>query len=150
MHDLQVPTADKVAALKSAMLRMPQWQAEPHTKHFFADGVYARWLARPAGVTIVGRVHKREHLYFVVSGTIKVTTDEGIREITGPQIVLSKPGTQRAVYAVTDALCVVFVRYDSESRDLGDVEAELVEADPESPYLPGNQLPLLGETACHS
>jgi len=142
--DVVIPMSDKVNTLKSVMLTMPQWApSDDDCRHFFGGGIYARWLARPAGTVIVGKVHKKAHLYFVVSGTIVVTTDEGVREITGPEIISCKTGTQRAVVAKTDAICVVFVRVETESRDLADVEDEIVEPMPESPYLPGNRLPEL-------
>ncbi len=146
--DIVIPMSDKVNALKCVMLTMPQWQpTDDQCRHFFGGGIYARWLARPAGTTIVGKVHKKAHLYFVVSGTIAVTTDDGLRQITGPEIISCKPGTQRAVVAITDALCVVFVRVETESQDLAEVENEIAEPMPESPYLPGNRLP---ELTCQS
>jgi quercetin dioxygenase-like cupin family protein len=83
-------------------------------------------------------VHKKEHFYVVVSGTICVTTDDGVQTITGPKILLSRPGTKRAVYAVTDALCMTF--HVAESTTVEEAENELVEADPNSMFTIGNKL----------
>ena len=74
----------------------------------------------------------------VVFGTVTLTTDEGLFTLTGPYLLASKPGTQRAVYANTDALCMTFHRVDS--IDLEEVENELVEQDLESPFGVGNKL----------
>lgn len=48
---------DKVLTLQAEVLKLPQIQLE--TKHYFADGMYAREVFRPAGCVIVGRVHKK-------------------------------------------------------------------------------------------
>jgi hypothetical protein len=132
----EVATRSPVEELQAAMLTLPQ--AELETRHYFADGMYLRELPRPAGCTIVGKVHKKEHFYMVVSGEVTVIGD-GVREtVVGPRIFVCKPGTKRAVYAHTDAVCITVHRVSSE--DLGEIEEELVVADPSSPYLPGNKL----------
>jgi len=126
----------KVEALQAAMSEMPQY--EPPTEHFFHGGMYCRQVWRPEGCTIVGKVHKKEHFYVVVSGTICVTTDDGVQTITGPKILCSKPGIKRAVYAVTDALCMTF--HVVEAATIEDAENELVEADPNSMFVIGNKV----------
>jgi len=114
-----------VMALQAAMLDMPQAVLE--TSHYFADGMYCRYLPRPAGTLIVGKVHKKEHFYIICCGTVRVTTDDGVRDISGPQVIVSTPGTKRAVLALTDAVCLTVHRTDS--TDLDDIEAELIEPD---------------------
>lgn len=125
-----------VQALQDAMTEMPQY--EPPTEHLFHGGMYCRQVWRPAGCTIVGKVHKKEHFYVVVSGTICVTTDEGVQTITGPKVLCSKPGTKRAVYAVTDALCMTFHVVDAQTVE--QAEDELVEPDNSSKFLVGNKV----------
>lgn len=125
-----------VQALQDAMLEMPQY--EPPTEHLFHGGMYCRQVWRPAGCTIVGKVHKKEHFYVVVSGTICVTTDEGVQTVTGPKILCSRPGTKRAVYAVTDALCMTF--HVADAQTVEEAEDELVEPDNSSKFLVGNKV----------
>ena len=110
----------RVESLQAALLEMPQY--EPETTHVFHGGMYCRQVWRPAGTLIVGKVHKKEHFYMVVYGTVAVTTDDGVELITGPRLLCSRPGTKRAVYAETDALCVTFHRTDA-------VDVETVESD---------------------
>ena len=112
-----------VERLGRAMAEMPQ--AELDTDHYFADGMYARSLFRPAGTLIVGKVHKKEHFYIIASGCVDVTTDHGLERIHGPRIIISKPGTQRAVLAIEDSLCITIHRTDQ--KELADIEKELVE-----------------------
>lgn len=126
----------QVEALQEAMSSMPQY--EPPTEHIFHGGMYCRQVWRPAGCTIVGRVHKKEHFYLIVSGTVTITTDDGVQTITGPHLLCSKPGTKRAVYAETDALCMTFHAVDAATVE--DAEAELVEDEPNSLLGVGNKL----------
>jgi len=131
-----VSMIDKVEALQAELLKLPQY--EPITKHTFHGGMYCREVFREAGILIVGKVHKKEHFYLVAGGTVAITTDEGVQFVTGPHLLCSKPGTKRAVYAETDALCMTF--HCVESTNVEDAEAELVEDAPESMFGVGNQI----------
>lgn len=127
---------EKVKALQNELSKLPQY--EPLTKHTFHGGMYCREVWRPAGVLIVGKVHKKEHFYMVVYGTVAITTDDGVKSITGPCLLNSTPGTKRAVYAETDALCMTFHRTDSATVE--EAEAELVEEDLTAMFSIGNKV----------
>lgn len=131
-----VAAIDSVVALQAALSELPQY--EPPTKHIFHGGMYCRQVWRQAGVLVVGKVHRKEHFYLIVSGTVAITTDEGVQRITGPRLLCCTPGTKRAVYAETDALCVTFHRTDATTVEAA--ETELVEADANSMYSHGNQI----------
>ena len=136
--EIDKPTSmlDKVQALQAEVSKLPQY--EPETKHYFHGGMYCREVFRHAGILVVGAVHKKEHFYLIVSGTVAITTDDGVQEVTGPHLFSSKPGTKRAVYSVTDALCMTF--HAIEAKTVEEAEAELVEAEPNSMYSLGNQV----------
>ena len=68
----------------------------------------------------------------VVVGTVIITTDDGVQELTAPAMLCSKPGTQRAVFAVTDAKCMTIHRADSTTVE--GAADELVEDDPDSAF----------------
>jgi len=127
----------KVDSLQQELSKLPQY--EPETKHYFHGGMYCREVFRHAGVLVVGAVHKKEHMYLIVSGTVAITDGEGnVQEVTGPHLFQSKPGTKRAVYAVTDALCMTF--HAIEATTVEEAEATLVEVDPTSMYSLGNRV----------
>jgi hypothetical protein len=126
----------KVQALQNAISQLSQYA--PPTEHMFHGGMYCRQVWRPAGCTIVGKIHKKEHFYLIVSGTVAITTDEGVKSVTGPTLLCSKPGTKRAVYAETDALCMTFHVVDAKTIE--DAEHELVEEDDSSMFALGNKL----------
>jgi hypothetical protein len=70
---------------------------------------------------------------------VAITDGDGnVQEVTGPHVVQSKPGTKRAVYAVTDALCMTF--HVTEATTVEEAEATLVEVDPTSMYSLGNRV----------
>ena len=125
-----------VERLQAEVSRLPQYQ--PETRHHFHGGMYCREVWRDAGVLVVGKVHTKEHFYFIASGTVLITTDDGPQRVTAPALLLSKPGTKRAVYSETPALCLTFHRTDATTVEAA--EAELVEDDPLSMYDAGNQI----------
>ena len=125
---------NRVEALQAELCKLPQY--EPETKHTFHAGMYCREVWRQAGALVVGKVHKKEHFYLIVSGTVAITTNDGVQSITGPQLLCSTPGTKRAVYAETDALCMTFHVVDAKTVE--DAEIELVESDPNDMYAIGN------------
>jgi hypothetical protein len=125
----------KVERVQEAVSKLPQY--EPRTTHRFHAGMYCREVWREAGVLVVGKVHKKEHFYLIVSGTVCIS--DGIGEpqrFTGPHLIASAPGTKRAVYAETDVLCMTFHRTDATTVEAA--EAELVEEDEAAMYGSGN------------
>lgn len=129
------PMRDKVALLQAEISKLPQY--EPETKHYFHAGMYCREVFRHAGVLVVGKVHKKEHFYLIVSGTVQITDGDGnAQEVTGPHLFLSKPSTKRAVYALTDTVCMTF--HVTEAATVEDAEAQLVEDDPTAMFSIGN------------
>lgn len=129
MSDLSVPDT-RVLRLEAAMREMPQ--AELETFHYFADGMYARVLPRKAGTLIVGKVHKREHFYIVAKGRVQVVTDKGTDIYAAGTVLVSKPGTKRAVLALEDSVCLTVHR--TKHRDLKRIERQLIEPDPAALY----------------
>ena len=113
-------------------------QVELPTRHWFADGMYCRELFRPADTTIVGKVHKREHFYIVLSGEVTIAGDGYSERVVAPRIIVSQPGTKRATYAHVDSICITIHRTDS--RDVNEIERELIEEDKTSLFDAFNHL----------
>lgn len=67
-------------------------------KHYSAGGVFIREAEYPAGCFIVGRVHKTDHLFVLLSGKLTVWTKDSKKTFTAPCVVESKAGTQRFGY----------------------------------------------------
>lgn len=136
-HEISEAMRQKVGMLQTELAKLPQYQ--PETRHYFHGDMYCREVFRHAGVLVVGAVHKKEHFYLIVSGTVAITDGDGnVQQVTGPCLFQSKPGTKRAVYAITDTLCMTF--HATKAKTVEDAEIELVEVDSDSMYSLGNQI----------
>lgn len=98
---LASPMRERVRRLESELSKFPQ--VDCPVRNLFAPGVYAREMTIPAGVTATGAVHKTEHLS-IVHGHCMVTTDDGVSEINGRTVFVSKPGAKRALHAITETV----------------------------------------------
>lgn len=74
--------------------------------HFFGKHLYVRQAFYPKGSIVVGRIHKYDHVFMLVSGKITVWTVNGKQLLTGPCIFESKAGTQRVGYVHAHAMCL--------------------------------------------
>ena len=45
-------------------------------KHTFADGIYVRQMSMNPGSVVVGAIHKHLHVWFLLTGKIRVGTEE--------------------------------------------------------------------------
>lgn len=122
---VNVPTKEQICKLQAAMSAMPQ--LEVVTEHYFSGGMYCRKLFRPAGALIVGKVHKKSHLFMCALGEIVAWTENGMRTLRAGDVIESKPGTKRVTLALTDAIGITIHRTDL--TDLAEIEAELIETD---------------------
>lgn len=101
---------ESILKLEQALLALPGADTSGgNVEHYFSEGLYARKLTLPAGSAIVGHIHLQGQINFLMKGTIRVTTDEGVEELTAPQIVVSGPGMKRAGYAITETEWVTVV-----------------------------------------
>ena len=127
----------RVERLQEEVSKLPQY--EPETTHTFHGGMYCREVRQCADSLVVGKVHKKDHMLVVLSGTMLIT--DGVSdaiEITGPKLICSKPGTKRSLYAVTDAAYMTV--HVTDATTVEDAENELVEADPASMFTIGNKI----------
>ncbi len=127
---------DKVWRLQAELSSMPQIELE--TSHFFADGMYARVVKRPFGALIVGKVHKKEHFYIITKGKVAVFSEGEVKTYEAGEVVVSKPGTKRAVFALEDSICMTVHRTDK--TDLEEIERELLEEDQTALFDANNKL----------
>jgi quercetin dioxygenase-like cupin family protein len=92
--------------------------------HTFAEQVYAREIFLPKNSVVVGKIHKHSHLNFLMTGRVKVATEEGVKEITAPAMFVSAPGTKRVVFAVEDSVWITV--HVTEHQDLEKIEEEII------------------------
>ena len=126
----------RIADLQDFAAKLPQLELQ--TLHYFAPGMYARVVARPKDALIVGKVHKAEHFYIVTRGRVAVDSGDGAVIHEAGAVVVSRPGTKRAVLALEDSICMTVHRTDL--TDLDAIEAELIEPDGEALFDSSNEL----------
>ena len=123
---------NSILELENIMRTMPQMELQ--TDHYFADGMYARVLFRPAGTLIVGKVHKKEHFYIIAKGCVQV----GKEVHKAGTIIVSSPGTKRAVLALEDSICMTIHR--TKKRKLDQIERQLIEPDAKALFTAENKV----------
>lgn len=99
-------------------------------KHSFAPGIYVREIKIPAGMVIVGKLHKHEHPNFLLEGEVIVITEDGGREyLKAPCSMISKGGTKRALYSVTDLVWTTVHHNPTDTQDLDELEEIIIAKD---------------------
>lgn len=96
--------------------------------HHFAPGQYGREIHMPAGMRVVGKIHKHAHVNVISKGKVRVYTEqEGLLELEAPLTFVSSPGTKRAVYVVEDTVWTTF--HCTTKTNLEEIEREVIAAD---------------------
>ena len=87
--DSQLASRSKIVNLEEKLLSMANDETivagdnnglgNPLTplEHTFADGIYVRQMKMDAGKACVGKIHKRDHVWFLLEGLIAVATEFG-------------------------------------------------------------------------
>lgn len=95
-----------------------------HVTHHFAPGLYAREMRIPAGVTVVGKMHRHAHLATVSKGRIVVVSEHGRQELCAGMTFVSTPGVKRAAHALEDTIFITY--HPTEKTDLAEIEADVI------------------------
>lgn len=95
-------------------------------KHTFGDGTYIREMFIPKGDAVIGAIHKHLHVWILLSGHIRVATEDSTEEYKAPCTVLSTPGVKRVIYAVEDSVFTNIHKNPSNTKDIKKLEKEIV------------------------
>ena len=118
-----VPTRKQIVKLQEAMLPIQSKQPEP--AHFFAPGMYLRELTIPAGMLMVGKIHKHAHFLMVLKGRAEVISEFGRMVVEAGHISVSPPGVKRIVLALEEVQFVTVHVNPTDTEDLTVIEADL-------------------------
>ena len=124
--------ASQIAALCNAMRKLPE-QLELVNQDLFCPGVYIRLLEMPAGSTVVSKIHKTEHFAIALSGKAMVVYADRKEIVEGPKIMVTKPGTQRALHILEDATWLTI--HATEETDVDVIEEKIIAKDFNDPVL---------------
>lgn len=97
-------------------------------RHHFAPGSYAREMTLPAGLVVVGKIHKHAHINVISKGRVLVFTEqEGVLELAAPCTFVSSPGTKRVVAVQEETVWTTV--HVTDKTDLAEIEAEVIATD---------------------
>lgn len=113
----QSPLRDRVERLEAALECVPQ--VDCPVRHFFAPGLMAREITIPAGVVLVGAVHRTENLAVLSKGRMLLATEQGPVEITAPHILTVMPGDKNSATALEECVWTNFLANPTNETDIG-------------------------------
>ena len=97
-------------------------------KHHFAPGSYGREMTLPAGMVVVGKIHKHAHINVISKGRVQVFTEqEGVLELAAPCTFVSSPGTKRVVHVLEETVWTTV--HVTDKTDLAEIEREVIATD---------------------
>ncbi len=88
---------------------------------------YARQMFIPKGTLIIGKIHRHQHLNFILKGKVSVATEFGKKYFEAPCTFISEVGLKRAVYAEEDTIwtTVHLTQFNGE-ENLDKIEEEVI------------------------
>ena len=95
-------------------------------KHTFADGIYIRQMDMQAGSVVIGAIHNHLHVWFLLTGSLAVVTEDTTEEFISPCYVLATPGSKRVIYALEDSIFVNVHKNPDNIKDIKKLEDEIV------------------------
>lgn len=103
--------------------RMPQIEAPVECR--FTPGLMSRQIFMPAGSAHLSKVHKTEHQFIVSQGACFVSENGGPRFLlNAPYHGITKPGTWRTLFIVTDCVWTTF--HPTDKTTVEEVEADII------------------------
>ena len=91
-------------------------------KHSFANGVYIREMKMKKGQLGFSAIHKHSYGFFLLSGILASSKEEGVEEFIAPCYIISPQGAKRIVYAVEDCVITTVHANPTNTQDLKEIE----------------------------
>ena len=90
-------------------------------KHSFADGIYVREMRMKQGQLGFSAIHKHSYAFFLLSGVLASSKEEGVEEFIAPCYIISPQGAKRIVYAIEDCVIVTIHANPTNTEDLDEL-----------------------------
>lgn len=127
---LQLGRREAIMRLQDAIISegLDVGPASCPVKHHFAPGSYGREMTLPAGLVVVGKIHKHAHINVISKGRVQVFTEqEGVLELAAPCTFVSSPGTKRVVHVLEETVWTTV--HVTDKTDLAEIEREVIVTD---------------------
>jgi hypothetical protein len=90
-------------------------------KHSFAEGLYIREMKMQKGQLGFSAIHKHSYGFFLLTGTLASSKDDGVEEFVAPCYIISPQGAKRIVYAIEDCTIVTVHANPTNTEDLDEL-----------------------------
>lgn len=132
MHEraLQLGRREAIMRLQDAIVYggLDVGPAACPVQHHFAPGAYGREMTLPAGLVVVGKIHKHAHINVISNGRVQVFTEQdGVLELAAPCTFVSSPGTKRVVHVLEETVWTTV--HVTDKTDLAEIEREVIATD---------------------
>jgi hypothetical protein len=88
---------------------------------------YGRQIFLPKGSIVIGKIHRHQHLNFIMQGRVSVSTEFGVKRFCAPCMFVSEVGLKRAVYAIEDTTwATVHLTEHRGEENLDKIEDEVI------------------------
>ncbi len=132
MHEraLQLGRREAIMRLQDAIVYggLDVGPAACPVQHHLAPGAYGREMTLPAGLVVVGKIHKHAHINVISKGRVQVFTEQdGVLELAAPCTFVSSPGTKRVVHVLEETVWTTV--HVTDKTDLAEIEREVIATD---------------------
>jgi|TARA_R110001583_G_scaffold52182_1_gene162341 hypothetical protein len=90
-------------------------------KHSFAEGIYIREMRMKKGQLGFSAIHKHSYGFFLLSGILASSKEDGVEEFIGPCYIISPQGAKRIVYAIEDCVITTVHANPTNTEDLDEL-----------------------------
>ena len=132
---------NELKTLENAIVDPDEIEKINPLEHSFAEGMYVRKLVMPANQILVGKIHKQDHPYFIMSGDVSILTEDGVVRVDKPHYGMTKAGTKRVIYTHSETTWIT-VQHTYET-DLKKIEEDVIAKGFNDPALTVDELNLL-------
>ena len=98
-------------------------------KHTFTDGIYIRQMSMKKDSFVIGKIHKHNHVWFLLAGTISVADENDTVDHIAPCYVEAPSGSKRMIYAHEDSIWVNIHANPTNTQDLEELEELIIAKD---------------------
>jgi len=94
--------------------------------HYFAKGLYIREMFIKKGSFVIGKIHKHDHVWFLLKGRLLVMTENNKKEVVAPFFSSSPGGTKKIVHALEDCVFINVHPNPLDHKNMDEIEKDIV------------------------
>ena len=98
-------------------------------EHTFTDGIYIRQMSMKKDSFVIGKIHKHNHVWFLLTGEISVADENNTVDHIAPCYVEAPAGSKRMIYAHEDSVWVNIHANPTNTQDLQELEELIIAKD---------------------